>query len=98
MLRFSFAIFNFLNTQAKFVSYVDKTFKVSKFKRIELQVWKFAYYILEFYINTNFSGSDHAGPEITIGVFGFCLHVSLLDVRHWDNVNNNWEKYENINS
>lgn len=41
---------------------------------------------------------DHAGLNLELGLFGYEIHFTIYDNRHWDYINNRWEKYEESNS
>lgn len=34
---------------------------------------------------------DHAGFEITLGVFGYGVHFRIYDIRHWNHERNIWQ-------
>jgi hypothetical protein len=34
---------------------------------------------------------DHAGFEITLGLFGYGVHFRIYDIRHWDYERNIWQ-------
>jgi len=34
---------------------------------------------------------DHAGLNIVVGLFGFCVHFNFYDNRHWNYTFNKWE-------
>ena len=47
-----------------------------------------------FDIDVSFSiREDHAGFEFTLGLFGYGVHFSLYDTRHWNYNTNRWEEY-----
>ena len=37
---------------------------------------------------------DHAGFELLIGVFGYGIHFSIYDTRHWNYELDKWIAYE----
>lgn len=37
---------------------------------------------------------DHAGVNLELGLFGYEIHFTVYDNRHWDYDNNCWVKYE----
>ena len=39
---------------------------------------------------------DHAGFEITLGLFGYGVHFHIYDIRHWNCETNKWEVYDYI--
>ena len=40
------------------------------------------------------TGRDHAGVDIQISWFGFCVHFNFYDSRHWDSEKNCWKNHE----
>jgi len=36
--------------------------------------------------------TDHAGIEITVGLFGYGVHFHIYDIRHWDHDKNAYVK------
>lgn len=63
-----------------------------KNKFVELE-----FYTTETLVGFNFlwtTRRDHAGIDIEISWFGFCIHLNFYDNRHWDDKNNCWAKYE----
>lgn len=40
---------------------------------------------------------DHSGANLELGLFGYEIHFTIYDNRHWDYENNCWEKYEESN-
>jgi len=44
-----------------------------------------------FDIDTSFSiREDHAGFELTLGLFGYGIHFRIYDTRHWDYARGIW--------
>lgn len=39
-----------------------------------------------------YNKTDHAGPKLSIGFFGFEILLNLYDVRHWYNEEGRWFK------
>jgi hypothetical protein len=66
---------------------------LSKNKGWEVQLSKYAYNCLEFKIDLNWRGSDHAGPWLTLNVFGYTVDARIYDCRHWNDKSNNWAIY-----
>lgn len=79
---------------ADFKNYVCYTKLIAKHKAFEVQVSKYADNFLEFNLNLNWRGEDHAGPSIEINLFGWTLCVKIYDTRHWDYENNCWQVYD----
>ena len=93
MIRFGFAVQN----PFKYKEWRDVyqgSWSITKNKTLEIQVSRYAYNLLEFELDTRWSGNDHAGPKLEIGLFGFEFSVGIVDNRHWDYENNCWEKHE----
>lgn len=65
--------------------YWDK--KVSKNWAAELQIsrWAMNNYF-ELWINTAWTGEDHAGPSIYIELFGYMFNFKIYNINHW-----NWD-------
>ena len=53
-----------------------------KYKFIELEFTRDTSIVL-FTFNWNIRQS-HAGLDIELGLFGFCIHFTFYDVRHWN--------------
>jgi hypothetical protein len=47
--------------------------------------------LLSFNLNIVFSGRDHAGPYLELGLLGHSISFSIHDNRHWDHSSNCWE-------
>ena len=62
-----------------------------KNKGFEFEVVKHSSCLFKFELKLNFKGCDHAGPEFSIGVFGYEASVRAYDYRHWDYKNKKWE-------
>ena len=39
---------------------------------------------------------DHAGCEITVGLFGYGIHFRIYDTRHWNYERKSYETYDTI--
>jgi hypothetical protein len=47
-----------------------------------------------FDIDTSWSvREDHAGLDITVGLFGYAIHFRIHDTRHWNYETEQWENY-----
>jgi hypothetical protein len=60
-----------------------------KHKFIELEVTKDCT-LLSFMFNWTIQQS-HAGLDLELGLFGYCIHFNFYDSRHWDYENNCYE-------
>ena len=48
-----------------------------------------------FDIDTSFSiQEDHAGFDLTLGLFGYGINFRIYDTRHWNYEKKAWEVYE----
>jgi hypothetical protein len=92
MIKLFFSIVN-PRKKENFKSLWEWSKSLTKNKHIELQLYKYSYYLLEFEVDLNWSGNDHAGPEIHIGIFRLHFRVKIYDSRHWDHHTNSWVKY-----
>ena len=68
----------------------NKSWLVTDNKATELEITKHSpdWLVVVFGISTR---TDHAGVKISLGIFTYCVHLSLYDTRHWDFVNDKWE-------
>ena len=63
-----------------------------KHKHIELQVIENCNLLrLEFEFTVK---QDHAGVNLELGLFGYEVHFTFYDERHWNHEKNCWEKYD----
>jgi hypothetical protein len=67
---------------------------LSTYKFFELQFSRYAFNWLELAVDLNWRQTDHAGPWITVNVFGWTVDLRIVDSRHWDDVTNTWAIYE----
>ena len=37
---------------------------------------------------------SHAGLDLELGLFGYCVHFNFYDNRHWDKEKKEWETHE----
>ncbi len=77
-----------------FKHYLCKSYKVSENKTLEFQVSRHFYYVVDISIDTFITGSDHAGPNLGVNLFGYSFNLAITDNRHWDDDTNDWEKYD----
>ena len=89
--------FNIRNPWSKrFVNLKCWSWKVSKYKAIELELLKSTDIVDLHFIITH--RQSHAGFEIEIGLLGYNVHFVFYDVRHWNSTLDKWETYEDTNS
>ena len=90
MIDISFTIKNpFAKQQFKNIQTFYQALTTNKAFEAELLSDNTVLFTIE--IDTEFRGSDHAGPNIVIGAFGYLLHLGIYDCRHWNYKNNTWE-------
>lgn len=99
MIDFRFAIGNPWHKDNRDVGqkdYVDFEKQLSKNKSFELQIskWSGMSNFLVLRLDTHWFGGDHAGPEIWIEVFGYCLIAKVYDHRHWNYEEGRFQTYE----
>jgi hypothetical protein len=41
-------------------------------------------------VDLNWRQTDHAGPWITLNLFGWTVDARIIDNRHWDDERNTW--------
>ena len=59
-----------------------------KNKFIELEVTR-DFTLVSFMFNWTVRQS-HAGLDLELGLFGYCVHFSFYDIRHWDSKTKGW--------
>lgn len=64
---------------------------LSKHKAWEFEVYRHAYDILKMTFTWS-ARTDHAGPSITLGLFGYVAQLQIYDTRHWDDKRGCWEE------
>lgn len=81
----------------EFKNIFSRSGKVSKNKSWELESYKHSPVLFEIYIDTRFTGNDHSGPSIALGLFSYVICARICDNRHWDYENNCWIEHEDRN-
>lgn len=77
----------------KFKNLFNKAWIVGKYKVLEFEILYADYDILEF----SFEWArrlDHAGIELSFGLFGLSFSIRLYDTRHWNEQTQDWENYD----
>ena len=63
------------------------------------KIYEHKYYIIEFLkdgvllsldVDITLFGEDHAGANLSFGVFGYSLHIGIYDNRHWNFEKDDW--------
>lgn len=60
---------------------------------------RFDFYTWDWFevgINTRWRGQSHAGPSINLRFFGLGFTIELTDNRHWNDDENRWVNYDNL--
>ena len=78
-------------TKEEFSNVFAKYGNLSKHKAWELEAYKNASVLISFELNINWRGQDHAGPILSLGLFGYEVVAKLYDIRHWNSRKNCWE-------
>ena len=94
MINLQFYLYN--PWSSKFSNIKSKAFGITKNKTLELQTCR-----TNDIINVQFTWTtqtDHAGVTLELGLLSCNLLITFRDNRHWDYINNCWEKYERTNS
>ena len=68
---------------------------IYKFKAFEFEVCYDNSKLLSIILHLQLRGSDHAGPYIEFGLFGFDVTFKIYDTRHWNYNEQTWETYDN---
>jgi len=84
--------FNLVNPWARedFQTLRDWHGQVTKNKSWEIQTYKFPERLLSVLIDIEWRGSDHAGPNIELCLFGWVVTMRIYDNRHWNYDTNAW--------
>jgi hypothetical protein len=64
--------------------------QLSTNKFIEIESFYDNFYLFEFWLELKWKGYDHAGPHVSINLFGQILSVSIYDTRHWNHITDDW--------
>lgn len=73
-----------------FKSLFDVERIIAPHKSVEFQVTFRLGDIFGLEIDPSWTGKDHAGPAIEIGLFGLTARLSIYDHRHWNFKENRW--------
>lgn len=67
-----------------------REYSITKNKAVCIEHFLDTSKILAVTINTQFRGTDHAGPELEICLFLYHARIKFYDVRHWNYSENRW--------
>jgi hypothetical protein len=70
--------------------YFIKDWKISKTKRLSIQLSKLGNSLIGFSFSYNHAGRDHAGLDMNISLFNHYFIITLYDTRHWYHEKNRW--------
>lgn len=73
-----------------FRNYLSWEPSISENKFITFEITRHWYYLFKLNLNLELSGSDHAGPNIDIELFGYGVSIALRDKRHWNDEEDRW--------
>jgi hypothetical protein len=87
--------FNIANPWAKenFANLWNKSWLPFKNKGVELELIRHAYDLFEVHLSLT-ARTDHAGVSAKLALFGYSIHFSFYDTRHWNYKTKAWEVYE----
>lgn len=77
-----------------FRNFWNHAWQISTHKFVELQFSHYAFNWLAVEIDLNWRQTDHAGPWITLNLFGYTMDLRIVDSRHWNDETNTWQAYE----
>lgn len=92
MIRFGFGIAWPFRHKDRLKHFVLFEKQIAAHKSFELQFSQFNFdHLIEFDLDLNWRGHDHAGPRLELGLFGYFFTVKIYDNRHWNYDGNRWE-------
>lgn len=68
--------------------------RVSQNRTLEICVDHYPIALAHANLDTRLQGRDHAGPEISFGLLGLGVQISLPDSRHWNHERNRWAEHD----
>jgi hypothetical protein len=93
MIYFGFSL-SWPLKEIKQKDYIEKTWKITKNKSLEVQLSRGGAALLGASIHFVPYGRDHAGLMFEIEFLRHFFIINLYDNRHWDHENHCWEEYE----
>lgn len=76
-----------------FVNLFCRSGKITKNKAWEFEITKYTLTLFEVSLSLT-TKQDHAGLQVSLGLFGFTVQLRIYDGRHWNYETNTWEVYE----
>ena len=97
MIFLTFGLYWPYKKERKQIDYVERTWRLSKNKSLDLQVssWATYYTVIDFSFKWTIRRS-HAGIELDFGLFNYCVCINLYDSRHWNYSEGRWEEYPQV--
>lgn len=92
MIYFGLSLRNPWHKDGDFDNLYCRSGMITKHKAWEFEVIKSFFNIAEVTFHWKIK-TDHAGPSLEIGLFGYSIHVQIYDTRHWNRETNDWEVY-----
>ena len=92
MISFNFSISNPW-AKENFANLWNKSWLPFKNKGVELEFIRHSYDIFQVHANIT-ARTDHAGVSAKLALFGYSIHFSFYDTRHWDSENDQWQVYD----
>ena len=93
MINFRLAIANPFK-HPPFKDYWQRDLVITKNKIFEIGFYRYAWDLFELALDLRWQGTDHAGPSLEIGILGYTARVGISDKRHWDSIENDWQRYD----
>lgn len=76
------------------VDYIEKAWKLSKHKSLEVQLSKAGYTLIGVTFNWD-THCDHAGVRFDLRLFRHFFIIHFYDSRHWNDEENRYVDYDN---
>ena len=91
MIRLRLNMTNPFAKSMDFKDYIMWNKSLSKNWAAEFQVSHFSSYkLFDITIDTNWFGSDHAGPQLEIEILGLYINFKIYNKHHWNYKENRW--------
>ena len=77
------------------IEFFAKSWKLSETKGLDISVnqWSRSFNVIGCELEIT-SKQDHAGVHFSADLLGYNFEIEYYDIRHWDSVNNCWEKHD----
>lgn len=74
-----------------FRNFWSRSFRAFGTRCIEIQLFQYGIQLLDIDLDLEFTGSDHAGPRLELGVLGYYVSIGFPESRHWNPITDDWE-------